>query len=598
MAYQVTARKWRPRQFDEVVGQEHITATLKNAVHSGRIAQCYLFCGPRGVGKTTTARILAKVLNCADRRDGNPCEECDSCKSIVASISMNVLEIDGASNNSVDDIRELREVVRYAATEGVYKIYIIDEVHMLSTAAFNALLKTLEEPPEHVVFIFATTEVQSVPDTILSRCQRFNFRRISSGQIAAHLGTIAQAEGIEVEEGALHLLASRADGALRDAESLLDQVVSLGEEVSQQAVVRVLGLVDRGLYFELLDAMREAAPARVLDIVAQAVDEGADIEEFVYGLVELLRHLLFAKIQGGTDELDMDEDARRRCGELAAAMAAEDLLRMMQSLLDLEADIKRSVQPRFRVEIALVHLALMGRSVDVGELLRRLQSLESAAPRPPAPLSSGRSEQAAPPPPSGRSEQPAPPPPSGFSEQAAPPPPSGRSEQVTSPTPSSLNEQAARPLPSARSEQAAPPPPAQQQVAAPAESSNAAASLSFDQVCTTWAELVNAVRAAKPSLAYFLNGAALDSLEGHVLKLSFGAADRFAMNQVLNNRDSVEEIAEAKYGRRLRLEAVVKKGDEPAPQAVSQPESDPTLRSVLDTFDGELVERSHGTSGS
>ena len=568
MAYQVTARKWRPRQFDEVVGQEHITATLKNAVHSGRIAQCYLFCGPRGVGKTTTARILAKVLNCADRRDGNPCEECDSCKSIVASISMNVLEIDGASNNSVDDIRELREVVRYAATEGVYKIYIIDEVHMLSTAAFNALLKTLEEPPEHVVFIFATTEVQSVPDTILSRCQRFNFRRISSGQIAAHLGTIAQAEGIEVEEGALHLLASRADGALRDAESLLDQVVSLGEEVSQQAVVRVLGLVDRGLYFELLDAMREAAPARVLDIVAQAVDEGADIEEFVYGLVELLRHLLFAKIQGGTDELDMDEDARRRCGELAAAMEVEDLLRMMQSLLDLEADIKRSVQPRFRVEIALVHLALMGRSVDVGELLRRLQSLESAAPRPVVtPSPSGRSERAAPPPPSGFSEQAAPPPPSGFSEQAAPPPPSGRSEQAVLP------------------------PPAQHQVAAPAESSNAAtaAGLSFDQVCTTWAELVNAVRAAKPSLAGFLNGAALDSLEGHVLKLSFGAADRFAMNQVLNNRDSVEEIAEAKYGRRLRLEAVVKKGDEPAPQAVSQPESDPTLRSVLDTFDGELV---------
>ena len=556
MAYQVTARKWRPRQFDEVVGQEHITATLRNAVHSGRIAQCYLFCGPRGVGKTTTARILAKVLNCADRRDGNPCEECDSCKSIAAATSMNVLEIDGASNNSVDDIRELREVVRYAATEGVYKIYIIDEVHMLSTAAFNALLKTLEEPPEHVVFIFATTEVQSVPDTILSRCQRFNFRRISSGQIAAHLGTIAQAEGIEVEEGALHLLASRADGALRDAESLLDQVVSLGAEVSQQAVVQVLGLVDRGLYFELLDAMREAAPARVLDIVAQAVDEGADIEEFVYGLVELLRHLLFAKIQGGTDELDMDEDARRRCGELAAAMAAEDLLRMMQSLLDLEADIKRSVQPRFRVEIALVHLALMGRSVDVGELLRRLQSLESTAPRPVVtPSPSGRSERAASPPPSGRSEQPAPPPPSG------------------------------------RSEQAVLPPPAQQQVAAPAESSNAAsaAAPSFDQVRTTWAELVNAVRVVKPPLGNFLKGAILDGLEGHVLKLSFGADDRFAMTQVIKDRESVEEMAKAKYGWRLRLEAVVKKGDEPAPQAVSQPESDPTLRSVLDTFDGELV---------
>lgn len=542
MAYQVTARKWRPRQFDEVVGQEHITATLKNAVHSGRVAQCYLFCGPRGVGKTTTARILAKVLNCAAARDGNPCEACDSCQSIASSLSMNVLEIDGASNNSVDDIRELREVVRYAATEGVYKIYIIDEVHMLSTAAFNALLKTLEEPPEHVVFIFATTEVQAVPETILSRCQRFNFRRISTGQIAAHLATIAQAEGIAVEEGALHLLASRADGALRDAESLLDQVVSFGAEVSQQAVVQVLGLVDRGLYFELLDALRDAAPARVLELVAQAVDEGADIEEFVYGLVELLRHLLFAKIQGRADELDMDEDARRRCGELADAMAVEDLLRMMQSLLDLEADLKRSVQPRFRVEIALVHLALMGRSVDVSELLRRLQSLESAAPRP-----------AAPPPPSRRREPAAPPPPSRRNEPTAPPPP-------------------------------APPP-----IAAPAESINAAGGLSFDQVRTTWAELVNAVRAAKPSLAHFLNGAALDGLDGHVLKLSFGAADRFAMNQVIKNRESVEGIAEAKYGQRLRLEAVLKKGDQPAPQAAPPPEPDPALRSVLDTFDGELV---------
>ena len=218
------------------------------------------------------------------------------------------------------------------------------------------------------------------------------------------------------------------------------------------------------------------------------------------------------------------------------------------------------------MEIALVHLALMGRSVDVGELLRRLQSLEGAAPRPAAS-----------------------PPPRGRSEQAAPPPPSNPNEQAASPPPNSFNEQAAPPLPNDYSEQAAPPPPAQQQVAAPAESSNAAASLSIDQVRTTWNELVNAVRAIKPSLAHFLNGATLIGLEGHVLKLGFGEADRFAMNQVLNNRESVEEIAEAKYGRRLRLEAVAKKGDQPTPQATSQPESDPTLRSVLDTFDGELV---------
>ncbi|MHC4816158.1 MAG: DNA polymerase III subunit gamma/tau, partial [Planctomycetota bacterium] len=214
MAYQVTARKWRPRRFEEVVGQEHITATLTNALRTGRLAQCYLFCGPRGVGKTTTARILAKALNCAAPDGANPCDECPSCSSIAAGTSMDVLEIDGASNNSVDDVRELREAVRYVPTQGSHKIYIIDEVHMLSTAAFNALLKTLEEPPERVVFVFATTEVQEVPETILSRCQRFNFRRIPTGEIAAHLSHIAQTEGIAADEEALYLLARRADGAL------------------------------------------------------------------------------------------------------------------------------------------------------------------------------------------------------------------------------------------------------------------------------------------------------------------------------------------------------------------------------------------------
>ena len=299
MVYQVTARKWRPQTFGEVVGQEHVTTTLQNALASGRIAQSYLFCGPRGVGKTTAARLLAKALNCSGRSGpeapADPCNECDSCRAIANGTSMNVLEIDGASNNSVDDIRELREVVRYVSTAGTYKIYIIDEVHMLSTAAFNALLKTLEEPPPHVVFIFATTEVQEVPETILSRCQRFNFRRITAEAIAAHLARITAAEGIAGDEDALFQLATRADGSLRDAESALDQVVAFDQSrVTLPAVQQVLGIVDRTLYFELTEAVATADAAAVLQTVARAADEGTDVEELAGGFAEHLRHLLHA----------------------------------------------------------------------------------------------------------------------------------------------------------------------------------------------------------------------------------------------------------------------------------------------------------------
>ena len=589
MAYQVTARKWRPRKFDEVVAQDHITTTLKNAILSERIAQCYLLCGPRGVGKTTTARILAKSLNCPNRVEADPCDTCDSCLSIASGTSMNVLEIDGASNNSVDDIRELREVVRYASTEGAYKIYIIDEVHMLSMAAFNALLKTLEEPPAHVVFIFATTEVQAVPDTILSRCQRFNFRRVAAGRIAEHLRMITDKEGIAADERALFLLANRADGALRDAESLFDQVVSLDAGgVSVEAVEQVLGLVDRNLYFDMIDAMRDAAPALVLEGIGRAIESGAEVEEFAYGLVEHLRHILFAKVQGSAADLDVAANDRERYEQLAGDFAAEDLMRMLQALMDLETELKRSVSPRFRLELALVRLALMGRAVDVGELLIRLKALEEggvqpaqrvpaapaqrvSAPKPTAPAPIARSAESA-------------------SSQNRPMPEASRAQAVV-PAPA--------PQPAPTSERAPESAPMTPVAAAPAEetasesnSGGAAADIDFERIRAQWEELVAAVSGVQPALAIFLRGAQLLALEGKMVQLGFGPDDRFPMAQVVKNRDSIEAICAEKWGEALRLNCVVVDGQPEAEEGKKKPDSpkgDPTVKSVLDAFDGELV---------
>ncbi len=607
MAFLVTARKWRPQRFAEVVAQEHITQTLANAVLADRVAQCYLLCGPRGVGKTTTARILAKVLNCADRAGADPCDVCPSCRSIAAGTSMNVLEIDGASNNSVDDVRELREVVRYVPTEGKYKIYIIDEVHMLSAAAFNALLKTLEEPPPHVVFIFATTEVQEVPETILSRCQRFNFRRIPTDRIAAHLATIAQAEGIVAEEEALYLLAARADGALRDAESLLDQVVSFDPSgVSLDAVRQVLGLVDGGIYFELTAAIAEARAARALELLGAVCDSGADLEEFVHGFIAHVRNLVFARLVGPAAMVDVSPGERQRYADAASVFAVEDLVRALHVLLELQAAVRRSVQPRFRVEMALVRLAAMGRAVDLAELVQRVSALEQRlrGERPPAgglPAAGAAAGAGASAPHTARqpgeadaraeaNRAPA-------GQQAAP----GAAESV--PRSRALEEEVG----GTRVGQAGGGPsgagaapaeagggrrPSGQEPSAVADAGpdEPGAPLTLARAQQDWGALLEDVRQAQPALAVFLRDGRPVALEGLALTLAFAEGDRFQLSQVQRARAAIEELAAKRWGVRVHLRCVVAPSQEPAPAPrPADGELDPAVRAVVDAFDGELL---------
>jgi len=374
MSYLVMARKWRPQDFDQVIAQEHVTRTLQNAIRSGRIGHAYLFSGPRGVGKTTTARILAKSLNCQQGPIAIPCNQCAVCQEITSGTSMDVLEIDGASNTGVDNIRNLRETIKYSPTRGRYKIYIIDEVHMLSESAFNALLKTLEEPPSHVIFIFATTKPQKIPLTILSRCQRFDFRRISTKHIMERLSYIAQQEKIQVEGKALALIAKKADGSLRDGQSLLDQVISYGgQRITEEQVSKALGLASRDLFFELIDVICDRNSKKGLELVASVEEQGWDIEEFIDGLLDHLRHLLLAKTAPESPELmELIYTDRERYTGQGAKVEEEDLLRIIAVVSDTASALKYSSRPRFLMEMMVVKLAKMEATIHLKELMHGL----------------------------------------------------------------------------------------------------------------------------------------------------------------------------------------------------------------------------------
>jgi DNA polymerase III subunit gamma/tau len=391
MAYQVIARKWRPQTFAEVVGQRHVTQTLENAIKSGRVAHAYIFSGVRGVGKTTTARILAKALNCVNGPTPTPCNVCDSCREITAGTSLDVLEIDAASNRGIDQIRELREMVRYAAAGGRYKVVILDEAHQLTDEASNALLKTLEEPPDKVVFVLATTQAEDLVDTIKSRAQLFQFRALAFREITDALARIAEEEKLQIDSGALGVLARAAEGSLRDALSLLEQSIAYcGKQITDAAVRELLGVVAESVLDALVEAIRAQSSEQALSLVHRLIADGQNLQHFCREAIRHFRNLLVARVCGAESDLvAAPKDERDRLAEQASYFGEEDLTRFFQILLATDDDLRRKPDARLHLELGVLKLVNAQRLVPLEEVLAELRG-EGFAARPASRVSTAK----------------------------------------------------------------------------------------------------------------------------------------------------------------------------------------------------------------
>jgi len=581
--YTVLARKWRPHHFTDVVGQDVIVRTLTNSIDRDRVAHAYLFAGSRGTGKTTVARILSRALNCEKGPKATPCDTCDSCNAILAGTSLDVLEIDGASTRGIDDVRQLREDVKLASIGGRKKVYIIDEVHMLTTPAFNALLKTLEEPPAHVVFVLATTDPQKVPDTILSRCQRFNFARISAADTVSRLKTVVGGEKLSISDDALMLLARRSGGALRDALGFLDQVVSAGvDEVDEKAVVDILGLVGSDVYLDLIRSAVHRDPSTALEIVWNVQRSGHDLEFFVQGLLDLLRNLLVIKSAPRMDEiLEVSAEERKHLSELAAELELGDLLRLIRIMVDVGDQIRRSDYPWVHLEVAIVEMASLDSVKEIGALIEELRGAMSTRSASPGPAASSAS-----PPPSSRAKKTGSP-----SRSAAADSPGGSSGKTSrprgkqAPKSESGDQPAMLSAPGSVATATAPTPP-------PAVSTPATADAAPPPA--VWDNVLEKIKDEKPLLWSILSQGELGPVDGETFVFKLDPAKGFHVEQLREpaHIELIESHIEEASGRRLRFH--VRHEDGAGSAADGPPDrpkvlEDPFVKKVLELLDGEIV---------
>jgi DNA polymerase III subunit gamma/tau len=569
MSYLVLARKKRPQVFEDVIGQRPITQTLQNAISQNRVAHAFLFTGPRGVGKTSTARILAKALNCEKGPHTNPCNQCSVCKEISAGNSIDVIEIDGASNRGIDEVRELKENVRYTPAKSRYKIFIIDEVHMLTLPAFNALLKTLEEPPPHIVFIFATTEPHKIPGTILSRCQRYDFKRIPLTEIVQHLRRIVDDEKIEISQRGLSLIARESEGSMRDAQSLLDRLISYGgDKIRDEEITGVLGLIDQKMLSDTIEAIAERDAGRCLEIVEQIYQFGHDIQHFCHELLQYLRNLILLKVSSHPEpflELPGEEiDALKRQAE---KFRFDQLNQLFGLLLKGEEGVAQSTFPRTMLEMTLIRMAMLHSVLPIDEIIKKLEDLGKALP-------SGRKEPAAPPP----------------------------LERMAKPNVEQKEKEREENIQAVKEE--TPPPEPEKRELQEKEAPDEGEQAGKEEI---WRGLVDFVRARKPSLGSLLVLGGLIQMSSDKIEIGF-EKDSFHYETMIEreNRSQLEQLCrdflkrevkvlissfEGEGGPRARMNSRKKETILPGEKGVPEKEikGNPLIQEVLRIFDGRIV---------
>lgn len=537
--YQALYRQYRPKTFDEVLGQEHITRTLRQQVLKGNIGHAYLFSGTRGTGKTSAAKILSRAVNCLNPHDGNPCNECEICKGILDESIMDVIEMDAASNNSVDDVRDLKEKVIYPPSRARYKVYIIDEVHMLSKGAFNALLKTLEEPPKHLIFILATTEPERLPQTILSRCQRFDFKRITIKDIVENMRSISNKLNIEIDDKALNLIARNSDGAMRDALSLLDQCISFNDEkISYEDATNILGIANKYLIFDMVNDIKEKNLEKVLFAIDEIIQNGKDINQFIKDIIRHFRDLMVAKTSKNPAEIIETEDSEEYVVQ-SKTMRLEYILKALEILTTAEAQGKWSTQPRIILEMAVIKLVSIEEELSLEERVKRLeQGIKPAV----------------------------------INEQKA--------------TAASISKE--KPIISEK-----PKPKAKEENKAPIEIVDDGSALEVEKIKNEWTKVIQAIKIKKINIYALIMEGEVISFENNLLTIVYNEGFGFHKEAVSSpqNKEFVEDIVSKYFNKNITIHFFMK-GELPNnfKKEDTKSDKDEAINDVIDFFGKDIVE--------